>query len=496
LLGAVPDGAIILFSGLGPIDEVQETLSVGVGALAGSTIMLLTIPFALSIIAGRVDIVDGEPNYLRKPKLTKQASLMDELTKTGVAVTQPIKAGGLTMVLTTIPYFLIQGPALFIHGDNEDIVKGEKWWAFAALAFCLGGLFYYLSLQLKMSHEGEDREKRVAVMKKMLKNGRVSISALHDHRDIDDGEATGLTTDYGSGDGDQSSHKISEFMKDILHSSFQTYDEDNSGALEHKEVDILFRDLNEVMSKKTKDALFKKYDVDGDGTLSFDEFALFSAELLNSKKKPETTPRDISESADDAVPQKDSKYLNSMVQNILVENEEEEMPEEFTNLPPEEQQAAIKKRAFIMCAVGTLLVVLFSDPMVDVFQEIAVRSGMPPFYVAFILAPLASNASELLSSIYYAKKKTTKTMTVSLSALQGAAAMNNTFCLSIFMALVFFRGLAWQYTAETIVILLMQLIIGIIVQGNKITFLTGVSILSLFPLSIVIVATLEAFGFD
>lgn len=43
VLGAVPDGAIVLFSGLG--DDAQEQLSVGVGALAGSTIMLLTIPW-------------------------------------------------------------------------------------------------------------------------------------------------------------------------------------------------------------------------------------------------------------------------------------------------------------------------------------------------------------------------------------------------------------------------------------------------------------------
>lgn len=40
ILGAVPDGAIILFSGLGP--DAQEKLRVGIGALAGSTILLLT----------------------------------------------------------------------------------------------------------------------------------------------------------------------------------------------------------------------------------------------------------------------------------------------------------------------------------------------------------------------------------------------------------------------------------------------------------------------
>ena len=50
VLGAVPDGAIVLFSGMGP--DAQEQLNVGMGALAGSQVMLLTIPWVLSIVAG------------------------------------------------------------------------------------------------------------------------------------------------------------------------------------------------------------------------------------------------------------------------------------------------------------------------------------------------------------------------------------------------------------------------------------------------------------
>jgi hypothetical protein len=40
------------------LNTVQSTFScqLGIGALAGSTIMLLTIPWCLSIIGGRVDI--------------------------------------------------------------------------------------------------------------------------------------------------------------------------------------------------------------------------------------------------------------------------------------------------------------------------------------------------------------------------------------------------------------------------------------------------------
>ena len=125
------------------------------------------------------------------------------------------------------------------------------------------------------------------------------------------------------------------------------------------------------------------------------------------------------------------------------EEDDEEMPEDLQQLSPDEQQVHIKRRAAVMMAIGTALVIVFSDPMVEVMSNMGERLAVPPFYVAFILAPLASNASELLASYNYAGKKTRKTITVALASLEGAACMNNTFCLAIFMALIYFRQLAW-----------------------------------------------------
>lgn len=59
--------AILLFSGLGNIETVQKTLSVSVGALVGSTIMLLTVPWGSSVFAGWVDIVDNTAQQKKKP---------------------------------------------------------------------------------------------------------------------------------------------------------------------------------------------------------------------------------------------------------------------------------------------------------------------------------------------------------------------------------------------------------------------------------------------
>ena len=83
ILGAVPDGAIVIFSGLGA--DAQQQMNVGVGALAGSTVMLLTLPWSLAVFAGRVNLLDGKPMYQQPyaQRLTPPGNL--GLCSTGVA---------------------------------------------------------------------------------------------------------------------------------------------------------------------------------------------------------------------------------------------------------------------------------------------------------------------------------------------------------------------------------------------------------------------------
>merc|ERR1719405_383894 len=123
--------------------------------------------------------------------------------------------------------------------------------------------------------------------------------------------------------------------------------------------------------------------------------------------------------------------------------------------------------SFQSMAIGTFLVLIFSDPMVDVLSQIGTVTGVPAFYVSFILAPLASNASELLSSMKLAAKKSKNSITQSIQTLEGAACMNNTFCLGIFYILIWYQGLAWKFTAETLTIFFVQILVFVIVKkGN------------------------------
>lgn len=525
LLGAVPDGAIMLFSGLGDIDKAQETLSVGVGALAGSTIMLLTVPWGMSVIYGRVDFSgpDLQPNYKGNPKLMDEGCT--SLANSGVALTPEIHHGAKMMMMTTLPYFLIQVPAFFLSGDRQTVSDGEHYWAMAGFILCMFFFVTYLYTQVKMSNDTAHKLRRMAVIKESLKMGAVSLSGvlkgqieqIKKDRCARAGslaalnEGSQLSPGNGLAEGERPSKEVVELLQGILGEAFRGYDQDGNGTLSKDEFGLFLTDFHEKISKEELNEVFAQFDHDGNGTIDYEEFICACYVIIT--RANETDHRG---SGRRAHPGYDSSHHSSgrsessrasqrlILQNIFSDEgedggggeEEEEVPEDLSSLSPEEQQRAIKRRAFFMLFVGTALVLLFSDPMVDVLSEVADRIGIPAFYVSFILAPLASNASEVIASQYYAAKKTRKTITVALTALEGAASMNNTFCLSIFMALIFFRGLAWQYSAETISIILVQFGMGLWALRDKMSGLTACVVLALFPLSVLFVALLEYLGLD
>lgn len=279
-------------------------------------------------------------------------------------------------------------------------------------------------------------------------------------------------------------------MKRILWPFFCSYDVNQDHNIDMEEFKLLIKDLGESTagSGDSIQKAFNRADVDSSGKISFDEFVKAIMSWALDPKRSDT---------DDG---------SSLKRNTVAvwmeseddgddeggEGEEEDVPEDLADLSPQEQQRRILLRSFWQMGVGTLLVLFFSDPMVDVLSELGTRTGVPKFYVAFVLAPLASNASELIAAYNYAQKRTQKAMAISLSTLCGAACMNNTFCFAIFLALVKFRDLAWQFTAETISIMMVQYVIGVLVLIKSVQTLgMGFLIMGLYPLSLVVVYYLE-----
>lgn len=74
--------------------------------------------------------------------------------------------------------------------------------------------------------------------------------------------------------------------------------------------------------------------------------------------------------------------------------------------------------------------------------------------------------------------------------------MNNTFCLGVFMFLIYFRSLAWEFSAETVSILLVQFLMASVSFRSTHRVIDGFCVLTLYPLSLVVVAGLEELGWD
>jgi len=505
LFAAIPDGAIMLFSGLGDIEIAQESLAVGVGALAGSTIMVLTIPWALSIYWGRVDFEhSGELNYKTKHKLKIAESLEEMLFGSGVEVNHAVKSGGNMLLLTAVPYLLIQIPASYLvrggDEDNEDLGLSERNWSLTALIMSLTGFFGYLLYQFIKSTSGNDVYKnllREAVTQKAIVEGMLSLSVAL-------GEFVAQSDEWINSEKSNEPYcqlasksknlampsEVYNKLLHILNPIFIKYDRDpKDGMLNKQEMHFMFRDLHENISDTQINNLFHQFDIDRDGRISFEEFIYATAFVIKKSYQGKLTPVPSDESSS-------NQQLSSFSYEDGDEGEMEEMPRDLAEQRPEKQQRAIKWRAVSLLVLGTALILLFSDPMVLVFGEIATRTGIPPFYVSFVLAPLISNAPEIFASQYYARKKTRRSMTIAFTTLQGSAAMNNTVCLSIFMGLVHFRGIAWNYSAETMSILAVEIILAIMTRKRVLNVADACIIALFFPLSLLLIVIFESLGYS
>lgn len=498
ILGAVPDGMMVLCSSLG--NDAQEQISVGVGALAGSTVMLLTLPWFLSLIAGRVTYKDGQLNYKATEKLTPVeggavAQLYAALFKSGVGIHQQVKDNAKIMFMTTIPFWVIQVPAFMLDNDTIPIAEqkaSERPYAVGGAILCLVFFAYYMvKMFMDATKEGSTVQQQIVQMTvEGIQNGQMTLrGAMHDFREATIHElepkagAAGINQNL-IGKSSKAEDTVKHMCK-VLEPFFKQYDRNGDNQINIYEFKSLMTDLRENVSETKTKAIFDAADMDKSGGINFEEFvACIMAFALDPMQKDDDTSTGVVGDVE-AGPGQDDE-------------EEEDMPPDLADLSPAEQQAAIKKRACSKMFFGSVLVLFFSDPMCDLLGTMGDKAGIPKFYVSFLIAPLASNASELVSAMKLAAKKTQNSMKESLSTLCGAAIMNNTFCLFIFFVCFVWKDLVWQFSAETISICLIQYIVGSIAMFKNVhTLFDGLTILACYPAGMGIVFVLKNyFGMD
>lgn len=514
ILGAVPDGMMVLCSGCGA--NPQKELHTGIGALAGSTIMLITWPWFLAVCSGRVNIEKGVCTYKRPENAEgnwAKLSPGNALLGTGVALGAGVKKNAMIMLGTATTFLLIQGPAL--QFDNKSIAVEsrseeqteahmEHAWAILGLFMCCAWFLAYLETSLK-DHASDDVLQGVLVNKTVdaIKGGIVTIRGLMSSIDKNTWAAL-YKTSCGELDealvGRKAGAELGH-LRNALAYFFSYYDASGDGTISYDEFRMLITDLNENLDEETQRKIFSETDKDHNDNLDFKEFLdliiKFSNKPIKTNKMKAATlpkkPRHPTTMLPPSSPESNSDDAKDQEQ----EADAEEMPEDLADLSPQEQQRRLTTRAFTKLFVGTVLVLIFTDPMCDLLTVMADKLGISSFYVSFVLAPLAANASELLASLKLASKKTKASIDMALCTLEGAAIMNNTFCLGIFMVLIICHDLMWKFTAETLTILFVELMVFLSVYlCKKQTLLTATFVILLYPLSLGFTVLLEWAGLD
>ncbi|KAJ7387751.1 Alpha/beta hydrolase domain-containing protein 11 [Desmophyllum pertusum] len=187
LLGAVPDSAIIIVSGLGP--DAQEKLSVGMGTLAGSTIMLLTAAWAGSVAIGKCDL-NAYDEAIEGSGYGKISC-----NRQGVTILPSIKTAVGIMLLTSLSYFIVQGADWHFgphnFGPQPAYVRNA---ALATMIICFIGFIAYLIflfVDSKSATMRADKHRAEMMQRKVLHQfvmmaKRQMPTRIGDHTDAED----------------------------------------------------------------------------------------------------------------------------------------------------------------------------------------------------------------------------------------------------------------------------------------------------------------------
>ncbi|CAI5509723.1 unnamed protein product [Closterium sp. Naga37s-1] len=481
MLGAMPDTVLILVSGLGGSkEEAQEEVLVGMGVLAGSTVMILTVAWGGSLLCGRCDLEekqrsDGSVDLVARDKTLTRPW---DLKGTGVTTDEQTRLGAWIMMATVVPFLIMQVP--FIDGGQYPEYQARIT-ALLGLLLSTTGLVAYCAYQVLSPwlQSSKINHARMHLMR---------ARALHHLHDL------ALQNTWGGllqPDGTPN--------RETIHRVFRHFDEDGNGTLSRSELKGLVLGLSirsqvpgDVPADDEVAAWMRDFDSNSDGEIGHEEFMSGMQRWITHHSSPSHRPSTMSLLRGASA---DNKFWEGQLANAKgqLEGLEQELEEEVEDEEEEEvvkTPAQIYREAIMLIAGGAVLVGCFADPIIGSITAFSRASNIPAFFVAFVVTPLASNASELVSSLYFAMKKRRRTASLTYSQVYGAITMNNTMCLGTFLALIYFRGLAWEFSSEVVIILLNTFVVGLL-GGSRHTFPTWMAfpVLLLYPASLAIVAS-------
>jgi len=493
LLGALPDALIILVSGIGSREQVQEEILIGMGTLCGSTIMLLTIAWTGGLFAGRTDIIRGQSV---DHKLTHTWNVI----RTGVTTMPEIRQNAVIMVVTLVPYFLIQIVSLVDLPRAIDLVEKEDREDEYVMAAFVITCFFFVIYSIYMVFNTTFQENRMKAARRRLVMQKVAELFVQSMHVGEEGTEMLHPRHFQMQDDDDLTRGLLRAANDpenpesvnIALITDQVMNNDN------------FSELYSLVSKWKKKArvavtshmsAMEKAEAAAAGIEDDDEAKAkiaseYASNMASLKKMGGASAELALQSANEDGDEEKNDDKDD-------DDDDDDDDDKLSETKPGAKKALIIVKACVFLILGAGGAAIFSDPMVTAIDDLSSTLGIQPFYVSFILTPFASNASELIASLYFCAKKSSKSVSVAMAAVYGAVTMNSTLNLGIFLLLMWRQDIYWAFSAEALPMILVVFAIGI--YGSlKCTFTTleGIIIFLLYPLSLGLTVLLRYLGFD
>ena len=355
ILGALPDAAMIVVSGMGgTVQAAQEQVAVGVGTLAGSTVMLLSIAWGGSLILGRCDIVQGRAKDKTLTKGWQPGArltlrwLEATLTQTGVSTDKATRINAYIMIATGLLYLIPQIPTFcgFEH-DPMAALGGAIACGLALAAYCAYQVVAPELQKRKMAHA----RKQLAV--------RSTLRMAH-----------GIAATAGSVLVDERG-----VIRDVaLQAVFERFDEDKSGTIDRQELRKMAKvflassaNMSAAHMESNIEEFMRGMDADGDGQITFEEMKQGLQRWLHDLKMEQDAAKQRrgggGRASDDEslLLLDDQQHLIAAAGFVDEDDDDDEQESEAEGaMTPEE----ITRTAAFKLLAGAAIVAFVADPMV------------------------------------------------------------------------------------------------------------------------------------
>ncbi|XP_076912478.1 sodium/calcium exchanger NCL2-like [Bidens hawaiensis] len=496
ILDALPDSLILLVIGLSSTKEkAQDYVLTGAGLLAGSSILLLTLLWGACFICGRKE-------FYVQPDLKQKNRAMQLLTGSGVFTDVETSVDAKIMFFSLIPFVIILLPSVFGLSYSSQAYRLVLLVSLLASVICFISYFVYQIYEPRIWNrrlEYAEAEQKVEMhvpfydvqdlmldslmirqkkMEKRLENLVANKEKVEMFEEWVHGTRELMNTDSFS------SHKSNQVVELLLKEKYTLINQ-MWCMMEHASIETLLKDGKP--DESAIDRFFERIDTDNDGSITGTELKNFILKVNNEKilvdddiAKIMMRHLDIDRNGNI-----DKAEFRSGVGKLLVSCN---LQLKDNNQKTSSYKADEMLKAIVLLVVGIGILIVLAEPLVESVRQFSESVKIEPFYVSFILVPLATNARTAIAAIRAANQKRHKTTSLTFYEIYHKVFLNNILGFFVLVSVIFFHRFTWHFSAEVLVVVIVCVIMGLLASlRSKFPNWTLLIAFPLYPLSMVFV---------